>query len=40
MGRPGAKSRVHNLAISLDGHIAGPNRLESPLGEGGMRLHN
>jgi dihydrofolate reductase len=28
------------LAISLDGFIAGPNQsLENPLGEGGMRLH-
>ena len=28
------------LAISLDGFVAGPNQsLENPLGEGGMRLH-
>jgi len=34
------KLRVHNLAMSLDGYVAGPNqRLENPLGEGGTRLH-
>ncbi|WP_280404910.1 dihydrofolate reductase family protein [Nocardia brasiliensis] len=34
------KLRVHNLAISLDGYVAGPNQgPENPLGEGGERLH-
>ncbi|WP_433657127.1 dihydrofolate reductase family protein [Nocardia sp. CA-128927] len=34
------KLRVHNLAISLDGYVAGPNQSpDNPLGEGGMRLH-
>jgi dihydrofolate reductase len=29
------------LAISLDGYLAGPNQsLENPLGEGGVRLHH
>jgi dihydrofolate reductase len=28
------------LAVSLDGYLAGPNQsLESPMGDGGMRLH-
>jgi dihydrofolate reductase len=32
--------RVHNVAISLDGYMAGPNQtLSDPLGEGGTRLH-
>ena len=31
---------VRNLSISLDGYVAGPNQgLETPLGEGGRRLH-
>ena len=35
-----AKLRVHNLAMSLDGYVAGPNQdLEHPLGVGGERLH-
>jgi hypothetical protein len=34
------KLRVHNLAMSLDGYVAGPNQsLDNPLGEGGTRLH-
>ena len=34
------KLRVHNLAISLDGYVAGPDQsLDNPLGVGGMRLH-
>ncbi len=34
------KLRVHNIAISLDGYVAGPNQgLDSPLGIGGERLH-
>jgi len=29
-----------NIAISLDGYVAGPRQsLENPIGEGGMRLH-
>ncbi|WP_433759811.1 dihydrofolate reductase family protein [Nocardia sp. CA-135398] len=36
-----AELRVHNIAISLDGYIAGPNQgPENPLGEGGLRLHD
>jgi dihydrofolate reductase len=32
--------RVHNLAISLDGYVAGPHQsVEDPLGVGGPRLH-
>src|SRR5438132_12996029 len=32
--------RVHNLAMSLDGYVAGPNQsVENPLGAGGERLH-
>ncbi|MRH91050.1 dihydrofolate reductase [Nocardia sp. SYP-A9097] len=34
------KLRVHNLSISLDGYVAGPNQgQDNPLGEGGMDLH-
>jgi dihydrofolate reductase len=34
------KLRVHMLAMSLDGYVAGPNRsLENPLGERGDELH-
>jgi hypothetical protein len=34
------KLRVHNFAISVDGHAAGPNqRLDDPLGVGGPGLH-
>ncbi|WP_194834643.1 dihydrofolate reductase family protein [Nocardia sp. XZ_19_369] len=34
------KLRVHNLAISLDGYVAGPNQSpDNPLGEGGESLH-
>jgi dihydrofolate reductase len=34
------KLRAHNLAISLDGYLAGPEQsLENPLGVGGRRLH-
>jgi hypothetical protein len=30
-----------NIAISLDGYVAGPNQSEeNPLGEGGGELHN
>src|SRR5206468_10969679 len=39
-GRPMAKLRVHNLAISLDGYAAGPDQsLDNPIGVGGTRLH-
>jgi dihydrofolate reductase len=35
-----AKVRVHSLAMSLDGYVAGPDQsIENPLGVGGMRLH-
>ncbi|MFD6156875.1 dihydrofolate reductase family protein [Nocardia sp. NPDC060256] len=35
-----AKLLVRNLAISLDGYVAGPNQgPDNPIGEGGMRLH-
>lgn len=35
-----AKLRVHNLAISLDGYVAGPDQsVDNPLGVGGTRLH-
>ena len=35
-----SKLRVHNLAISLDGYVAGPDQtLANPLGEGGTALH-
>jgi hypothetical protein len=34
------KLRVHNIAVSLDGYVAGPAQsLENPLGVGGTRLH-
>lgn len=34
------KLRVHNISISLDGYMAGPDqRLDHPLGVGGARLH-
>jgi len=34
------KLRVHNLAISLDGYVAGPNQsIDHPLGVGGLGLH-
>jgi dihydrofolate reductase len=34
------KVRVHNLAVSLDGYMAGPDQsLDNPLGVGGTRLH-
>jgi len=34
------KLRAHNLAMSLDGYMAGPGQdLEHPLGEGGGALH-
>jgi dihydrofolate reductase len=34
------KLRVHNLAISLDGYVAGPNlSIDNPLGVGGLGLH-
>ena len=32
--------RAHNLSMSLDGYMAGPDQsLEHPLGVGAMRLH-
>src|SRR5690348_10422994 len=35
-----AKLRVHNMAMSVDGYVAGVNQtLEEPLGAGGERLH-
>jgi dihydrofolate reductase len=35
-----SKVRVHNLAMSLDGYVAGPNQsLNDPLGVGGTGLH-
>ena len=35
-----AKLRVHNIAMSVDGYMAGPNQsLDNPLGEGGESLH-
>ena len=35
-----SKLRVHNLAMSLDGFVAGPSQdLDNPLGIGGTRLH-
>ncbi len=35
-----ARLRVHNLAMSLDGFVAGPDqRMEAPLGVGGPSLH-
>jgi dihydrofolate reductase len=34
------KLRVHNLAMSLDGYVAGPDQsVDNPLGVGGSRLH-
>ncbi|HEV3234336.1 MAG TPA: dihydrofolate reductase family protein [Candidatus Dormibacteraeota bacterium] len=34
------KLRVHNMAMSLDGYVAGPNQtIDNPLGVGGSRLH-
>ena len=34
------KVRVRNIAVSIDGYVAGPNQsLENPLGEGGPALH-
>jgi dihydrofolate reductase len=34
------KLRVHNLSISLDGYVAGPNQdVDNPLGVGGPKLH-
>ena len=39
-GDTDAKLRVHNLAMSLDGYVAGPDQsLDNPLGVGGERLH-
>ena len=36
-----AKLRVHNLAMSIDGYVAGPDQsLDEPLGVGGERLHD
>jgi dihydrofolate reductase len=35
-----AKLRVHNLSISIDGYVAGPDQsLDDPLGKGGEALH-
>ncbi|MEA2827212.1 MAG: hypothetical protein QOG43_1651 [Actinomycetota bacterium] len=35
-----SKVRVHNLAMSLDGYVAGPDQsADNPLGVGGKRLH-
>jgi dihydrofolate reductase len=35
------KLRVHNLAMSVDGYVAGPGQdRDNPLGVGGMRLHD
>ncbi|MCG2620884.1 dihydrofolate reductase family protein [Arthrobacter sp. I2-34] len=35
------KLRVHNIAVSVDGYMAGPRQsTENPLGEGGERLHD
>ncbi len=34
------KLRVHNLSISLDGYVAGPDQnRDDPLGVGGFQLH-
>ncbi len=34
------KLRVHSLAVSLDGYVAGPDQsLDNPLGVGGTQLH-
>jgi dihydrofolate reductase len=35
-----ARLRVHNLAMSIDGYVAGPDpSVDNPLGVGGTRLH-
>lgn len=35
-----AKLRVHNVSVSFDGYMAGPDQaLERPLGAGGEKLH-
>jgi dihydrofolate reductase len=35
-----AKLRAHNISMSIDGYMAGPNQsLDNPLGEGGESLH-
>lgn len=35
-----ARLRAHNLAVSLDGDLAGPDQsMDEPLGAGGPRLH-
>ncbi len=35
-----AKLRVHNIAMSIDGYMAGPDQaVDNPLGVGGTRLH-
>src|SRR5882724_3685328 len=35
------KLRVHSLAMSLDGYVAGPGQdLENPIGVGGHALHD
>ena len=35
------KLRVHNLSMSVDGYVAGPDQtLDDPLGAGGERLHD
>jgi dihydrofolate reductase len=35
------KLRVHNISMSLDGYVAGPDQsLDNPLGVGGERLHD
>ena len=40
-GPVGAKLRVHNFAMSVDGYAAGPDQsLDNPLGVGGTRLHD
>ena len=37
---PMPKLRVHNLAMSIDGYVAGPDQgPDTPLGVGGTRLH-
>jgi dihydrofolate reductase len=37
---PMPKLRAHNIAMSLDGYMAGPNQsLDNPLGVAGTRLH-
>jgi dihydrofolate reductase len=41
METPMPKLRAHNLAVSLDGYMAGPNQsIDDPLGVGGTRLHD